>query len=243
MSFSKPKLQNPCSKFIEYKGSRGVFQYWDKEHGKNIEIETPFFFIVLDQLSTIKGYSDNYNCGIYSNEVHYLDSEILKVKSFKGGFSATGIYKDIKGEIISAGGKFAKSIYCMAFDKDLNCELVNFQLYGSSIGPWFEFKFDFQRNAVGITGETIDKIKGTTKYKEPIFKKYGIKEELIESAIEMDKQLQDYFSQYKAQKIESEIEKEEKTDTEILHETNFEQDKMKVYNVKGMDNEQTDMPF
>ena len=36
MSFSQPKLTNPCSKFIEFKGDTGQFKYYDKELEKPV---------------------------------------------------------------------------------------------------------------------------------------------------------------------------------------------------------------
>ncbi len=31
MSISNPKIENPCQKFIEFKGDKGQFFYYDKE--------------------------------------------------------------------------------------------------------------------------------------------------------------------------------------------------------------------
>jgi hypothetical protein len=120
MSLSSPKLVNPAQKFIEFKGDTGQFQYFDKslgEKGENVVLKQPFFFIVLDELSTISGYSDKLGSGFYSNEVHSLNDEILKVKSFKGGFSTTGKYKDIKDGILATicwfkDDKWSGANYC-----------------------------------------------------------------------------------------------------------------------------------
>ena len=102
MSLSNPTVsQNPASKYIEYKGDSGKWFYFDKtkgENGENVELHPPLYFIVLDELATIKGWSDQYESGIYSNEVHHIN-ETLRVKSFKGGLSIVGKYPDIKFEV------------------------------------------------------------------------------------------------------------------------------------------------
>lgn len=229
MSFSKPKLQNPCSKFIEYKGDTGIFRYWDKELEENVELETPCFLIVLDELSTIKGYNDELKSGITSNEVHSLTNEILRVRSFKGGLSIVGKYSDIKNEIKSEGGKFTKSVYCMAFDDQGKRELINFQFQGAAFSAWLDFKFNPQQHVVCITGENTDEKKGSINYKKPIFKRYNLKDEYVADAITMDNKLQEYFASYKEKQTEEIVEKEEKTSEESFHETNYEQDKNDVY--------------
>lgn len=240
MSFSQPKLENPCKRFYEWKGDKGIFQYYDKDKEENVPLETPVYFVVLDQLSTIKGYSDQYQCGIYSNEVHSVVKEPLKVKSFKGGFSATGLYSDIKGEIISAGGKFAKSIYCMKIDQQGDHELVNFQLVGAALSSWFEFNkiFNAQTNVFGLMGDFYEDKKGAVKFRVPIFKKFEIKSELIRPAMEMDEQLQNYLKEYKdgAKNQEVEIIEENIAKPESLKGSNKMEDAEALYNTTyGMD--------
>ena len=88
MSFSNPILENPCKKFIDFKSDNKQFVYWDKELGENGEqviIPTPIYFIVLDELTTVTGYYKEGDCGIYSNEIHFLKDEVLKVRTFKKG--------------------------------------------------------------------------------------------------------------------------------------------------------------
>ena len=261
MSFSNPKLQNPCSKFIEFKGDSGTFQFYDKEQEKNIQLSTPCFIIVLDQLSTIRGFSDDYQTGIYSNEVHSLLNEILKVKSFKGGISIIGLYNEVKHEIKAAGGKFAKSVYCMMFDPEGNRELVNFQLSGAAFSAWLDFKFDAQQHVVEITADTIREKKGSINYYKPIFKRWSIKKDLIPYAVELDKKLQAYLKQRKEEIQEQQTVQQEKSDqdyhqespvyypdktpSEVLHEINYEQDKHAV--LEESKNEEADfcndLPF
>jgi hypothetical protein len=53
MSKSNPKIENPCKKFIDYKGDKGQFFFYDKDKEEQIEISIPIYFVVLDELSTI----------------------------------------------------------------------------------------------------------------------------------------------------------------------------------------------
>ena len=55
MSLSEPKLTNPASKFIEFKGDVGEFHYYDKVMEQRVQLQMPLYFIVLDELSAIKG--------------------------------------------------------------------------------------------------------------------------------------------------------------------------------------------
>ncbi len=216
MSLSNPKLQNPATKFIEFKGDKGIFQYFDKEKGEKgetIEFKMPFYFIVLDELSTITGFNEKNQCGIYSNEVHSLSDEILKVKTFQGGISIVGKYADIKNDIKAIGGKFAKSIYAMLLGKPN--EFVHFKFSGAAFGSWLDKKINLQTSAI-LVNETAMGEKGAVKYVYPIFKQSIIpqnKKYVWDAALEMDKQLQKYLISYKNQQIEKTVVVEENITT------------------------------
>lgn len=197
MSLSQPKLINPCKKFIEFKGDRGIFQYYDKEKKVNVEIPQPIKFIVLDELSCIKGFSDSTQSGIYSNEVHSLAKQSLIVRSFKGRERVEGMYADIKGLITEMGGKFCKSIYA-ALVTDKTVELVNFQLTGISFSAWMDKPFDVTLCGVEVSRCTDGK-KGAVKYKVPVYESFEISEVLMAKAVEMDKELQKFLSSYEKQ--------------------------------------------
>lgn len=208
MSFSNPtKSTNPAKKFIQYHGNTGKWTWYDKEVELDQEIQLPFYFVILDDLFTIKGFSDSFESYIYSNEVHNTN-ELLKVKSFKGGLSVIGYYPDIKLDLKDKGGKYHKSIYALAFDKDYNTELVNISIGGVALGPWIELKVKMNSQSVAIMPEVTDGRKGTVEFKIPSFKTFKIPEEMIEKATETDKELQEYFKQYKAVKEVDNAEKE-----------------------------------
>lgn len=207
MSLSEPKISNPCKKFIEFKGDKGIFQYWSKDKKENIVVKYPFHFIVLDELSTIGGFSDSTQSGIYSNEVHSLANQTLNVRTFKGNFGIVGKYADIKDRISKMGGKFVKSVYAgMIFGDKL--ELVNFRLSGISFSSWMDKKVDVRSQAVLIQ-KCDDGKKGKVEYKIPIYEVGEVTKELMDQAVEMDKQLQAFLKSYKKQNESPEPEEKE----------------------------------
>jgi len=218
MSLSNPKPQNPCLKFIEFKGEEGIWRYFDKtlgEKGENVAVKTPFYFVVLDELVTIKGYSESLNSGLYANEVHNIIKEKLHVRSFKGNWEMIGLYSDIKDKVKNQGGKFTKSVYAMLLDEDGNHEMVNFQLKGASFSAWFDLRFRQDQNIICVTKITKDAKKGTNEYKIPVFTLHNMKPETLKRAIEMDKQLQQFFQARKQFQIdEQEVESTKAQETE-----------------------------
>lgn len=206
MSRSNPVLQNPCKKFIDFKADQGKLVYYDKDEEKTIELTMPVYFVVLDELSTITGYSKKYESGIYSNEVHRVSDEILRVKTFKGGAYLAGLYKDIKDNIIALGGKYTKSIYAMMLGD--GPELVNFQFKGAAFSAWLDKKVNTDNQVVAITG-TYDEKNGATTFKVPVFEGFKLEKEVNTQAILMDTVLQEYLKEYKAQQHEKEVVKTE----------------------------------
>lgn len=225
MSISNPRQENPAKKFIEFKGDKGVFQYYEKDSKKNIELQMPIAFIVLDELSTISGFDNKSESGIYSNEIHRINDEILKVRSFKNNISVIGKYEDIKFEIKAVGGKFCKSVYAMLILKGDNpneykYEIVNFKFKGIAFSSWLDKKFNPEKYGVLIK-ETGQGQKGSIKYTFPIFEfftKQG-KEKMFEKAVEFDKELQKYLSWYKHQQLEK-LESETSNEKENFIENN-----------------------
>jgi hypothetical protein len=199
MSISQPKLTNPCQKFLEYSGDSGQFYYYDKEKEVKVEIPLPIYFVCLDELSTISGFNEKHGCGIFSNEVHSTVNEILRVRTFKGGVSIVGKYKEISDEVKAAGGKFTKSVYAMLVGgKDVKPELVNFKFKGSAFNGWLDKKFSPYEYVTGIVG-LEEATKGKTKYQIPVFKPFKLADALLDKAREYDVILQAYLTEYKAQ--------------------------------------------
>jgi hypothetical protein len=61
--------------------ARRVIRYYDKEAKKNVDVGADFTFILLDQLASVRGWHDDSNSGIYSNEVKDTTQEALVVKA------------------------------------------------------------------------------------------------------------------------------------------------------------------
>ena len=208
MSKSNPKTENPCTKFIDFKGDKGRFFYYDKVKEEQIDIPLPIYFTVLDELSTITGYNEKNDCGIYSNEVHSTGTEVLRVKTFKGGESVIGLYKDIKDSIKVMGGKYTKSVYALLINQDKSTEMVNFKFRGASFSAWLEKKINGLNSIIGII-DLVEEKKGITIYKVPVFQAFKLSKEIDERAMAADEILQDYLKEYKSQLPEKEIAKAE----------------------------------
>ena len=212
MSKSNPRLQNPATKFIEFKGDTGQFFWYDKETEEKKELTMPFYFVVLDELCSIKGYNNRVGSGIYSNEIRSIKDDILNVRSFKGGIQIIGKYKDIKDNALRDGGKFCKSVYAMLITGKGQYELVNFQFHGASFSGtgencssgWMNKKFNAEQFGV-IVKETEQGMTGKVTYQAPIFGKFNLTPEVDQAAIEMDKKLQVYLASYLNQQIEREV--------------------------------------
>ena len=125
---------NPAKKFLEWSSERKCFEYYDKEAKVKKQVQLPLKIQFLEDFHTVKGFSDNEQTGIYSNEVKFTSTEELTVKTFGGTEIAKGLYNDIRLKIIDAGGKYHKSIYAL-----LNGELVNFQVKGSVVSAFSLF--------------------------------------------------------------------------------------------------------
>ena len=167
-AFAQPQ-SNPATKFIDWKSNEKAFSFYDKENKVNIPIPLPFRFLALDELHTVKGWSDSCQSAIYANEVKFISKEPLTVKPFKGNEIAKGLYSDIKEKVKAAGAHYVKSIYIMLEDGSL----ANLQLKGASCQSWGDFT---QKGRSRLPEEwvTVEKAiegkKGAVKYYTPEFK-------------------------------------------------------------------------
>ena len=167
-AFAQPQ-SNPATKFIDWKSNEKAFSFYDKENKVNVPIPLPFRFLALDELHTVKGWSDSCQSAIYANEVKFISKEPLTVKPFKGNEIAKGLYSDIKEKVKAAGAHYVKSIYIMLEDGSL----ANLQLKGASCQSWGDFT---QKGRSRLPEEwvTVEKAiegkKGAVKYYTPEFK-------------------------------------------------------------------------
>lgn len=203
MTFTnETKLQNPAKKFISFKGSEGKFYYYDKEKETNVEVKTPIKFVLLDEFSTIKGWHDASESGIYSNEVRSTVKDTLYVRSFKGGEIVSWLYADIKGKL--EGGRYAKSVYGY-----MDGEIVNFSFIWASLSAWIERGFSTRTITIGK--DMTKGKKGTNEYLIPQFIETLPNKETIEKAGEAYNVLQEYLKEKLVEPVETVETVEEET--------------------------------
>lgn len=189
-AFATPE-SNPATKFISWKSNDKCFSYFDKaiaeslkgasdeeiKEKANVKIQLPFRFLVLEELASVKGWSDALTGNIVSNEVKFISKEIMTAKCYhknaKGERATTeiakGLYKDIKDRVNTAGAKYHKSVYVMLEDGSL----ANIQLKGACVGKWGEFSQKARNrfpDEFVICEKVIDGKKGAVKFTTPEFK-------------------------------------------------------------------------
>lgn len=163
--------EKPAEMYLEWKSDDKSFSYYDKSQGKNITVDPGKFLFLMDR-STIKGWSEADQSGIYSNEVKNLSTDDLNVRTFSGKAIASGKYADIKEAIQKAGGTFTKSIYAMMDDGTI----INFQLRGVSLRQWMDFTAKSRRRLPDewITIASVEEgKKGRVTFSFPIFEFSG----------------------------------------------------------------------
>lgn len=202
MSRSAPTQNNPnpSTRWLEWKGGDGTLEYYDKQTKEKVTVPPPFKFLVLDQLSTVTGYCEKNEAGIYANEVRDVRADALFVKVFKGGALANGLWEDVKDKVKAAGGKFACSVY-IAFreNKSAPLQIGNIKISGCALGPWFDFRKKHQseinEKAVTIRVGAQEK-KGGTKFFPPLFEPSEISAETNAEAVALDAELQEFLAVY-----------------------------------------------
>lgn len=195
---NQTRKPNPAIRFYEWKGSKGVFQYYDKEKKETIEAPANFPFIVLDELSTIKGFNQQTQLSLYSNEVRNLKTQKMFVKYHKGNDLIDGYYNDIKEFVKGKGGKFCKSVY-IAIKEGSDLKIANIQFVGSGFDGWMRFleksKNELYTGIVELTGSVQEK-NGATTYKVPTFAIRPIAPKTDLAAGTLQKELEEYLVDY-----------------------------------------------
>lgn len=195
---------NPATKFLEWKSNDKGFGYYDKAKKEPVKVLLPFKFQFLEHFHNVRGWNDASESGIYSNEVKFISKETLKVRAFKGGEIAEGLYSEIRSKIRDAGGKYYRSIYAI----DTNGDIVNIQLKGSAVSAYSDFMNDNENKIEGAwieINDVTDHKKGATKYSTPNFKiGKSFTSEEMELANEKYKDIVSYFDKYTAKEVEEE---------------------------------------
>lgn len=193
MSRSSPQLTNPAVHFFEWRGGRLV--YWDKEAQKEVVIKLPFQFLVLDQLHTITGYSDQDQSGYWSNETRSTKDD-FNVRT-KRGSKYFGPYKNAQGIVqVPTGARYTKSVY-IAYKEENDWAIGNLKVTGAALNAWIDLsgQYNLENGKVVLTGSTEGK-KGATVYQIPTFEYTNSTEAEDNMAIQLDKVLQTYLTQY-----------------------------------------------
>ncbi len=247
MSRSNPNesLTSPCTRYYEWSGDKGEFFYYDKEIKEKVFSKLPFSFIVLDTLSTCKGFDDNLQMGYYSNEVRSTKTDVFTIRN-KKGIVFTGLYENAKEKLGTKGMKYYQSVY-VAIKEGKDLIIANIQLGGSGLSPFIEFCKENKVTEIGVTvKETIAKKKGKTNYFEPVYEVMKVSEKTNEDACALDKVLQEYLNAYLAKNKSSVA-----TDKVDENQENGLNDKPKAKEVQSntpaptfqANNEDDDFPF
>jgi hypothetical protein len=192
---------NPATKFLNWKSNDKCFAYYDKAKGENVSVPIPFKFQFLEHFHTIKGWNDASESGIYSNEVKFISKEPLKVRAFKGGEIAEGLYSEIRSKLRDAGGKYHRSIYVI----DESGNIINLQLKGAVVSAYSDFMNENENKIEGAWIEIKDATelkKGATKYSVPNFTigKPFTKDEMA-LADSKYQDIVDYFDKYSGKEV------------------------------------------
>lgn len=118
-----------ADRYYEWSSNDQCLKYYNGEENVLVPLDNEEF-ILLEHYHVVKGFHQASSSGITSNEVFQISKEPMKVRSFKGGLIAEGLYKDNKQVINNAGGKYHRSIYAV----DSRGEIVNIAFKGSALG-------------------------------------------------------------------------------------------------------------
>lgn len=207
MSLSKPKdvLTRPAQKYIQFSGDTGKFSYYHKfsqddpeysesNKGERREIEIKDAIVLDADLFSVTGYdTDRGYC--YTNEVRSVEDELVLRFFQEKRVAAKGAYKEIKEEFGKAI-RYTKCVYLW-----LNGEICHLQIFGKSLGSWFN---DIESNPRKLTSnvvnvkeiQTADKGK-RSEHKLAIFafgREFTDKERA--EAIAQDEIVQEYLEKY-----------------------------------------------
>lgn len=229
------ELVNPAQRFYEWVGSKGYLKYFDKSKGENVFVPLPFTFLVLDRLSTIKGYSDADKSGFWSNEVRDITKDVFTVRT-KKGIAGRGVYSSLNG-LLKEGACYSQSVYIAIKEKD-QFVIANLALHGSAISPWIELckGKNIYKYAITIASAKPMK-KGATNYYIPVFKlNPNISEDTEGKCVELDKQLQEYLKAYfnrsKTEQQENALPSDVITDKQKQEIANFKQEELAEVNTR-----------
>ena len=135
---------HPCTKWLDWNSEKGALSFWDKDKEQRSMLPVGFKILWLKENHKVGGYNGDKECGINSNEIQDLKSEILEVSFFDKSRTsiAKGLYKDIKPTVKESQGKYVKCLYGLTESKNIVC--IN--LSGASLMEFMEFSKTLKNN-------------------------------------------------------------------------------------------------
>lgn len=212
MSRSNPtsSTPHPCVRWFESQGQEGKIFYYDREKKEKVTAAHPFAFLLLDELAVVRGWHEASQSGIISNEVRDTRQEVFVVKTYGGLEIASGHYAMIRDRVAVAGGGYHASLYIAFRYSDGSLKIGNMNLRGAALSAWLDFRKEQRTNVVEVNGKKIPAIyakaicikdwkdgkKGSINFKSPVFAMSEVKPETAQEAVELDRQLQEYLTDY-----------------------------------------------
>lgn len=219
MSRNNPEvnLQNPAVKFFDWAGDTGQIEYYDREEKKNIKVNFPFRFLVLDVVYQVAGGFKNGKdyVGYFSNAIkpRTIKTAEFIVKSKVNGqtrIEGQGVWADLKNSL--HGAKFMTGLYIGFFDDEGEMRIGFLKLKGAANSAWIEFnqkigRRDVCQGAYTLKERSEELQSGNTTYFEPRFTWTDqVKPDTEDAAKHLDDVLQEYLTPYFAQVKEPEQE-------------------------------------
>lgn len=201
MSRSNPTdhLANPAVRWHEWNGELGVVRYYDKDAKKTVDLGHDFVFLLLDEMASVRGWHEQSQSGIFSNEVRDTRQDVLLVKAYKEGTLAEGLYKDIKDRVAAVGGQFVANCYIAFKNGTDKLQIGSLRFKGAALGAWMEFRKSnraaLYKQAIQITGYTEGK-KGRVIFRVPTMKLRTVSDDTNAQAVALDQELQQFLTAY-----------------------------------------------
>lgn len=168
------KAPNPVQRTLTFKGDTGGFKVYNNETKEKTEAPAEgLTFAWLAETSSVTGWNAGDSGFFSSNEVLNTGTQELNVYSANKPFTK-GIYKDIKDELVAAGGEYCKNVYGLTPQGTI----IKLELTGSQVYAWTQFKDSKEgdikakdailTNAITLAANEA-KQKGGVNYKVPTF--------------------------------------------------------------------------
>ncbi len=203
------KQRNPAQKWLQWSPKSGLWVYYDKDQGENVKMPDTIRFICLDQFHTVKGFHEESQSGIYSNEVKYIKTQPMTVKTFGGATLGVGLYSDIKDKVKAEGAKYAQSVYVALFNEEGKAQIANLMITGLNnqlenpaknqpASPWVRLKKKYRGALFESTKGSKIKVAGSEYYQADFKEAPETPIEWFEESIRLAQELKAYTDPYQA---------------------------------------------